>query len=63
LFISILSAASCGQPLQVIVVPRGALTFLAGRLRVLIVLTVPSVMFCLERRRSLAYDPALKEAI
>jgi hypothetical protein len=38
LFISIRSAASCGQPLQVILAPRGALTFLTGRLRVLIVL-------------------------
>jgi hypothetical protein len=35
LFINILSAASCGHPLQVIVTPRGALTW---RLRVLIVL-------------------------
>jgi hypothetical protein len=33
LFINILSAASCGHPLQVIVTPRGALTW---RLRVLI---------------------------
>jgi hypothetical protein len=37
LFISILSAASCGHPLQVIVAPRGALIW---RLRVLIVLAV-----------------------
>jgi hypothetical protein len=38
------SAASCGQPLQVIVAPRGALMFLAGRLRVLIVLGAKKVV-------------------
>jgi hypothetical protein len=60
LFINILSAASCGHPLQVILAPRGALTW---RLRVLIVLTLPS--WVLQRGKASVFFLAhtLKEAI
>jgi hypothetical protein len=53
------SAASCGHPLQVIVAPRGALTW---RLRVLIVLK-RVWLFSARQIRSTAVERALKEAI
>jgi hypothetical protein len=51
------SAASCGHPLQVIVAPRGALTW---RLRVLIVLK-RVWLFSARQIRSTAVERALKE--
>jgi hypothetical protein len=63
LFISIRSAASCGHPLQVIVVPRGALTFLTGRLSVLIVLAVCIASSDRLRSCPIEIGATLKEAI
>jgi hypothetical protein len=60
LFISILSAASCGHPLQVIVAPRGALTW---RLSVLIVLAVYVGDVSTRRSGPGPGEHALKEAI